>query len=261
MDTDGLSQREQGFYDLRWETCDLTPIERERIAWTVAAIPAECKRLLDVGSGDGRISHQVSKELGCFVVGFDLSTVALARLSVPRCCGSAAQLPFLDRSFDLVMATEILEHLPEALYPAVISELARVADTYILVTVPNRENLEENSAICPVCDSRFHVWGHVRSYSPASMEKLFAAFKPVRIFTFGDSVDTYNKFLLWLRHRVAGAWYWEDRTICYFCRATSRPAPRWPFLARVCDALNYRLWAPFFRRRGWLLGLYARQET
>ncbi len=258
---DGLIQREQSYYNRRWEGCELTASERERIALTVASIPCDCKRLLDVGSGDGRVSQAVSKELGCYLVAFDLSTVALAHLSMPKCCGSAAQLPFPDRSFDMVMATEILEHLPEDLYAAVVSELARVADRYILVTVPNRENLEENSALCPVCGLRFHIYGHRRSYSPASVEKLFTAFKPLRIFTLGDSVGRYNKFLLWVRHRVARAFCWEDRTVCYFCQATSQLPPRWPFLARICDSLNYRLWSPFFRRRGWLLGLYARQET
>ncbi len=259
MTTSGLIQREQDFYDQRWEHCELGQNELARIAFTLASVPPDCRRVLDMGCGDGRVSHEVSKKPGCFLVAFDLSTVALNHLSVPKCCGSAEQLPFPDRSFDLVMATEILEHLPVALYQQVISELARVADKHILVTVPNSENLEEHTAVCGTCGSRFHVWGHQRFYTPDMLPRLFTGFNLTQLTPFGSSVETYNKYLLWLRRRVAGAWYWEDRTVCYFCQAKAQPSPRWVFLARLCDFLNARLWAPFSKRRSWLLGLYARE--
>ena len=45
-----------------------------------------------MGCGDGRVSKEVSKALGCYVAGFDLSTVALANLSLPKCWGSAGEL-------------------------------------------------------------------------------------------------------------------------------------------------------------------------
>jgi SAM-dependent methyltransferase len=261
----GLTQRERDFYDQRWEISgeapSITAAEQDRIAQTTAVIPQGCKSLLDVGCGDGRLCKEVTEKLQCFLVAFDLSTVALARLAVPKCCGSAARLPFRDRSFDLVMATEVIEHLPDALYHQVLGELARVADKYILTTVPNRENLKEHLARCPACGSQFHVWGHVRSYSPGLLKEAFSGFKSVRIFALGDRVGTYNKFLLWLRHWLADAWYWEDRTFCPTCHASDRPSPRWSFLARLCDSLNFRLWAPLFKRRGWLLGLYQREDT
>jgi hypothetical protein len=169
-------------------------------------------------------------------------------------------LPFPDRAFDLVLATEILEHIPGELYSEVLNELERVADKYLLVTVPNSENLNENSAVCPSCGSRFHIWGHMRSYTPSSLGDLFPAFKAGRIIAFGESVGCYNTLLLWLRQSVAGRWQWENRTICHVCQAVTPPTARWPFLARVCDFLNYRFWAPFFKRRSWLLGLYVRKQ-
>ncbi len=260
MPTGELLQREKGFYNKRWQRPQVSASERERIALSVASIPRPCKSLLDVGCGDGRLTLQLREELGCLIVGFDLSTAALASFPNPKCCGSADRLPFPDRSFDVVVATEILEHVPEVLYLDVIRELARVADTYILVTVPCCENPDENAAICGVCGSRFHTWGHLRSYTPLAMEELFAGFSSIRVLPFGEPVGLYNRFLLWLRQRVAGAWYWEENTACYFCGATSNRSSRWPFLARVCDGLNARFWAPFFKRPGWLLCLYARKE-
>ncbi len=260
MPASELIQREEHFYDRRWETRESSAGEMERIAVTLAAIPRPCKSLLDVGCGDGRLVLRIREKLGGLVVGFDLSTVALANVADPKCCGSADWLPFANRSFEVLLATEILEHVPHALYSRVLEELVRVADRYIVITVPNGENLNEVSARCGACGSRFHVWGHVRSYTPDVLEALFVGFKPIRFFSFGEQVGLYNRPLLWLRQRVAGAWYWERNTACYFCRATCPPSPRWPFLARVCDALNARFWASFFKRSSWLLCLYARPE-
>jgi SAM-dependent methyltransferase len=255
-----LLQREQEFYNRRWKRPEVSASERERAALSVAAVPRPCRSLLDVGCGDGRLTQRLREELGCLIVGVDLSTTALSNLPDPKCCGSADRLPFPDRSFGVVVATEILEHVPEVLYLDVIRELARVADTYILVTVPCCENLDENTAICGVCGARFHPWGHLRSYTPLTMKDLFVGFKRIRVVPFGEPEGLYNRFLLWLRQRVAGAWYWETDTACYFCQATSPPSPRWPFLARVCDALNARFWASLFTRPRWLLCLYARAE-
>ena len=256
-----LVQKERAFYDRRWESSSLTDFERDRIAQTLGVLPTDCRRILDAGCGDGRVSQEISAVSHSFVVAFDLSMVALRSISLPKCCGSAAELPFRDRSFDLVMATEILEHLPEALYSQVLGEMSRVAGRYILITVPNSENLQEHKAACAVCGSKFHVWGHLRSYTSKVLEGLFDGFRLVRTFTFGEPVDIYNRPLLFFRQKVAGAYYWEDGTVCHSCGASSTPKVPWPFLVRVCDALNARLWARFFKRQGWVLGLWERDKV
>jgi SAM-dependent methyltransferase len=260
--TDGRSSDlEQQFYDHHWKSTgevDRTR-ERGRVELTASAVPSGSERILDVGCGDGRLSQEIRRKHECFLVGFDLSTVALHRLQGPTCCGSAAQLPFPDRSFDLVVSTEMMEHVPSQIYSDVLKEMSRVADKFILITVPNQENLSENMALCPSCGSRFHVWGHQRSYSIPGLKALFDQFHLVRAFAFGDHIESYNRILLWIRQELAGGFVWEDRTICYSCQSSDRPIPRLPFLERICDSVNSRLWAPFSKHPGWLLGLYARQ--
>jgi SAM-dependent methyltransferase len=255
------SDLEQRFYDHHWKsTGEVNDTrERERVELTSSAVPSGSKRILDVGCGDGRLSQAIRRKQECFLVGFDLSTVALRQLQGPTCCGSAAQLPFSDRSFDLVVSTEMMEHLPKQIYSDVLKEFSRVADKFILITVPNKENLSENIALCPACGSLFHVWGHQRSYSIPRFKNLFDRFHLVRAVAFGDQLESYNRILLWIRQKLAGGFVWEERTICYSCQSSDRPIPRLPFLERICDSLNSRLWTPFSKRPGWLLGLYARQ--
>jgi SAM-dependent methyltransferase len=70
--------------------------------------------------------------------------------------------PFRDGSFDIVIASEVLEHIPQASRCKAVSEIARVLKTggWLIGTVPYRENLDENQVVCPGCGLVFHRWGH-----------------------------------------------------------------------------------------------------
>ncbi|HVA64428.1 MAG TPA: class I SAM-dependent methyltransferase [Terriglobales bacterium] len=236
----------------------MTPKEALRIETTLAAIPADCGAVLDVGAGDGRMCHAVAERLGLPTVAIDLSLAGLARIRLPRCCGSATRLPFADRSFDLVMTTEMLEHIPGPWYAAVLRELARTAGRYLLISVPNRENLREHTMCCQACGARFHAWGHQRSYSPAGLRHLFPGFTVRQLASVGEAEANYNRLLVWLRQEAAGGWHWEPQAQCGRCQAAMDGRPRRPRLARLLDGVNARLWAPVSRRPNWLLALYER---
>ena len=107
--------------------------------WARAA-PAS---VLDVGCGEGVLTHEWARRLGDGrVVGIDLEDPALQAEWSARTAANleyrvmrAERLPFADGEFALVAAIEVLEHVPEP--EATLAEMARVArGGHLLVSVP-----------------------------------------------------------------------------------------------------------------------------
>ncbi|MCP3853479.1 MAG: class I SAM-dependent methyltransferase [Actinomycetia bacterium] len=82
-----------------------------------------CRRILDVGTGDGQIARLVD------AVGID-PTEAQIRVARDRggvyARAGAARLPFADESFDGVVACLVFEHITD--YAEAIAEIARVLE-------------------------------------------------------------------------------------------------------------------------------------
>lgn len=119
------------------------PVERALVAGFTAALldllPRAPRRVLEVGCGEGGQLRKVADQAPlASLYGFDLPSDDLAArwegLDAAMVCGSAEALPFPDDSFDLVLALEVLEHVPDP--SAVVREIARVATGAVVLSVP-----------------------------------------------------------------------------------------------------------------------------
>ena len=246
---------DQAFYDLRWAGGSVTT-EREwnRICATISAIPADCHSILDVGTGNGLLANELAGT-GKSVTAVDISEIALSKVTGQTLLRSADNLEGVaDRSCDLVLCTEMLEHLDEATYRGALREFNRVARRSILITVPNRELMREHMGLCGDCGSRFHIWGHRRRFAKDALKTLFPNFAAVSVSAFGDTLPKYNRPLLWMRTAVAGAWFIDERSPCPECHSFRSAQPKHPSLARLCDLVNSNL--PRIRQAPWLMALY-----
>ncbi len=136
-------------------------------------------RFIDVGAGAGRHSYEALRR-GADVTAFDLDEVELkgvddmfgalhaegevppggqARVTV----GTILDMPYEDETFDVVLASEILEHVPEDV--TAIRELVRILAPggMLAVTVPRW--LPEK--ICWALSDQYHAneGGHIRIYT------------------------------------------------------------------------------------------------
>ncbi|MEI6863750.1 MAG: methyltransferase domain-containing protein [Candidatus Adlerbacteria bacterium] len=86
--------------------------------------------VLEVGVGEGVVARHLQSG------GITVTTVDIAEDLHPDVVGSVTALPFADASFDLVLAAEILEHIEFSDVSKALSEIARVAGTHAMISVP-----------------------------------------------------------------------------------------------------------------------------
>lgn len=113
----------------------------ERYAALVRDALQPASRLLDLGCGRGGLVEQLAHPLQQ-MVGIDPDLISLRehRLPLPRAQAFSHPLPFPSRTFDVICASWLLEHLhqPEAVF-CEIERVLRPGGLFIFVT-PNRRH-------------------------------------------------------------------------------------------------------------------------
>ena len=98
-------------------------------------------KILDAGCGEGFISGILFSNLsGVQITGLEYTDEALKiarsmNSGVAFLQGDIMQMPFKDESFDVVLCTEVLEHLSDP--SKALAELLRVTKGRVIVTVPH----------------------------------------------------------------------------------------------------------------------------
>lgn len=146
-------------------------------------------RFIDVGAGAGRHSYEALRR-GADVTAFDLDEVELKGVDemfeamrlegqVPPTgrgtvqAGTILDMPYADGSFDVVLASEILEHVPEDVQA--ISELVRILAPggTLAVTVPRYWP----EKVCWMLSDEYHAneGGHIRIYEASDLDAKLRA--------------------------------------------------------------------------------------
>lgn len=138
--------------------------------------PLKIESILDAGCGEGFTMEKLLKEnVGEKIEGIEYSREAISfgkklypHLIIKQ--ASIYELPYKDNSFDLVICTEVLEHLEK---PAeAIQEMLRVTKKYLIVTVPNEPLFMFSNFLRGKNLSRLgNDEGHINHWSPFSLRK------------------------------------------------------------------------------------------
>jgi len=87
--------------------------------------------VLEVGGGNRLVADHLVK------LGFDVTVVDIDPELKPDIVGSVLELPFQDNAFDVILAAEVLEHLPFCDFSRAVSEIRRVTKKYAVISIPH----------------------------------------------------------------------------------------------------------------------------
>ncbi len=146
----------------------------KRLQQIKSLIPSGVKTILDCGCGGGNLGNLLKDDYD--VHGCDIAETPLKRCKFPTARCPITKLPFDNHSFDLVISSEVLEHILPGEYEQACGEIERVARKWIIVTVPNREDLDSVRQQCPHCGTIFHDAWHVRSMDEKTLANSFPSF-------------------------------------------------------------------------------------
>ncbi len=239
----------------------LSADERDRIRRIVTLAGDEPGEVLEVGARDGRVTHELLRA-GSRVTALDICPRNLGLHDVSVVGGDVTALPFRDRTFDTVLCTEVLEHLPEDLLERARSELERVTRCRLLVTVPFEQDLAVGATRCGRCGTVNPPWGHLSRFTIESVENGFRGLEPLEVGTFGRHRNVQPRPARWLEARLGyphGAW--EQEEPCVGCGAPlERPHLSLPkrLLARIPAAMTRAARLVAKERPSWIYALFVR---
>ena len=121
-------------------------------------------RVLDAGASDGLFLNEIGAAKGIGVNFLPACGRKIASDGQLGCVADVERLPFADRSFDVVICCETLEHVPNPI--GALNELARVCRGRLFVTIPWLASTRINA--------RPHGWPDVESHIFEFSETDFA---------------------------------------------------------------------------------------
>jgi SAM-dependent methyltransferase len=142
-------------------------------------------RILDYGCGLGYlVGHLLRRGIACEALDFSSASISRVRdqfdghpLFRGAVVASTVPTPLPDKSIDVLLSVEMVEHLFDEHLASTFSEFHRLLRPggTLIVTTPHAEDLEASWVLCPDCGGHFHQYQHLRSWT---VDSLRAAIEP-----------------------------------------------------------------------------------
>ena len=202
-------------------------------------VPKGYHSVLDAGAREGYYSIQLAEYFDS-VTALDLVKPTVHHDRVTCAQGDLTALAYPDQSFDVVVCTEVLEHIPAV--EKAVSEIKRVAKHAIIIGVPYKQDIRICRATCVKCGKVSPPWGHVNTFDDKRLETLFEPFRIVKKVFTGVNAEQTNALATWLTDLGKNPYgIYGDDLFCLHCNSALHPAPSRSFIHKVCGAIGLRL--------------------
>ncbi|MFH1563682.1 MAG: class I SAM-dependent methyltransferase [Nitrospirota bacterium] len=193
-------------------------MEEERISNLINIIPKGRHSVLDVGARDGKISILLTAFFKN-ITALDLQKPNISDKNIISLQGDVTHLEFPDDSFDTVICTEVLEHIPHNLLRKACDEISRVVKYDIVISVPYKQDIRVGRTTCLSCGKKNPPWGHVNVFDENYLNELFQGLICKQISFVGENKSKTN-FVATLLMDLAGNSYgtYNQKERCIYCQ-------------------------------------------
>lgn len=179
----------------------------------------------EIGIGNGYLLRLIS-QLGVFPMGIDISRYSITTLkklfkhnNIPvellrADISQSLDIENLDEKFDLIYCLDILEHIEGDGIHKAISNLKKMLkkESYLVITLPWKENLKNQMVRCPNCQTEFHRIGHYHSFQ--NLDQVLNLFQnqfKIVHYNFIPPTDLPNKLFLILKKTLLRRKYFNGK--------------------------------------------------
>ena len=213
--------------------------EHERELDLMRLLPSAFDSALDVGARTGHFSRLLADRTSR-VVALDLTAPAIDHPHIESIAGDIQHLPFSDASFDFVLCTEVLEHIPDV--EKACRELARVTRQWLVIGVPYRQDTRVGRNTCLHCGHINPPWGHINTFDEQRLLGLMPTLASQKISFIGENRQFTNALATRLMDWSGNPWgTYEQDEACLRCGHKLQPPPRGGTLQRAVAAVALRL--------------------
>jgi len=217
--------------------------EQERIENLIEIIPKTNRTILEIGARDGYLSKKLT-DFFYPVVALDLQNPKIEHPGVICIEGNVTKLQFNDNSFDCILCSEVLEHIPPSGLHQACDELIRVAKHHIIVGVPFEQEIRIGRTTCANCEAKNPPYGHVNVFSKKKLENLFNGLRLERFDLIGREHRISTNFLSVLLMDFAGnpfGTYGQEEP-CIECNGKILPInPKRPLWRKFSSKMSFIL--------------------
>jgi len=190
-------------------------LEQLRLENLLRILPRGRKTVLEIGARHGFVTRVLRDHFES-VTALDLEQPPWTMDRVIGVKGNVEHLQFPDNSFDCVLCTEVLEHVPDVAAGA--REILRVARHEVILGVPYRQDTRVGRTTCLHCGRHNPPYGHLHEFDEARLEKLFAPVPLAEKHYISETQERTNRLSAWLHDRAGNPYgVYDQEEPCIHC--------------------------------------------
>lgn len=213
--------------------------ESERITDLLRFLPGG-GTILEIGCRHGMITRLLAERFET-VTALDLQQPTFQIPHVVNAKGDVQRLEFPDNSFDHVLCSEVLEHVPDV--AAAAREITRVTRHSAIIGVPYRQDTRVGQSRCRHCNRITPPYGHINRFDENILKTLFSDLALADIHYVGSNRERTNSLAVWLDD-LSGNPYgsYDQEEGCIHCGQKLTPPASISAAQRLCAAVATRIY-------------------